>query len=465
MVHRLTKDSPRVGATTVVVTALLFSFSYTTNAQIPNLPQTQSCTDSGGTCYSLTNKGTTSGTKSIAAYADCGNESSDCGQNVSATGCTAIVGESAGQAGYGVYGHASCDDAYGIYGQADVYTSYGVYGNNGDSSQTSGVGVWGNSYGIGVEGYSIGAASGGGTGVLGQTAATSAGIGVTGQSSSHNGWGVYGHSSNSTGGIGVEGIAAVGYGVTGIGTTAGVYGQSGTSSDNGIVGIFGTATVNSSYSNSGVYGASSSGNGVVGTTSAAASAVAGVATSSGNGLYGYASGSGDGVYGFSGTGTAIYAAGNIVYTGTLTHSSDARLKKDIKTLEGSLERILKLRGVSYEWKDPSAHGNAADPQIGFIAQEVEKEFPGWIGHDEAGMKTLSTDGLGALLVESVRTLEAQNEALKERVAALEGRRVLSSAGFGVSGFGGFAGFGLATAGGAFILGRKRGVQGRRSQES
>jgi|HubBroStandDraft_6_1064221.scaffolds.fasta_scaffold265364_2 hypothetical protein len=353
----------------------------------------------------------------------------------------------------------------GLYGESDNSSGIGLEGVA--TSYNLGTGIVGLGSLWGVTGNA--ATSGGNAGVLGYVGSfplVPYGTGVAGTSTANGGIGVYGLAPASTGsGVYGSGGAVATYGTTSAASGDGVQGHATGSNGVGVAGIFGSASLNSSYANCGVYGASSAGNGVVGTTSAAASAVAGVATGSGNGLYAYASGSGDGVYAFSGTGTAVYAAGNIVYTGTITRSSDARLKTDIKTLEGSLERILKLRGVSYEWKDPSAHGNATDTQIGFIAQEVEKEFPGWIGHDAAGMKTLSTEGLGALLVESVRTLDAENKALNERVAALEGRRVLSSAGFGLGGFGGFAGFGLAMVGGAFILGRRRGVQGGRSQES
>ncbi|MDD5377214.1 MAG: tail fiber domain-containing protein [Candidatus Gracilibacteria bacterium] len=56
--------------------------------------------------------------------------------------------------------------------------------------------------------------------------------------------------------------------------------------------------------------------------------------------------------------------------------SDQRLKKDIKTLdgEGSLNSILKLKPINFLWKDV-AKNNQEGPQLGFIAQDVEKIFP------------------------------------------------------------------------------------------
>src|SRR5687768_5367909 len=63
---------------------------------------------------------------------------------------------------------------------------------------------------------------------------------------------------------------------------------------------------------------------------------------------------------------------------TFTLFSDVRLKRNVSTLEGSLDKLLKLRGVTFEWKDPAKHVGRFGVQTGFIAQEVEKVFPDWV---------------------------------------------------------------------------------------
>ena len=42
--------------------------------------------------------------------------------------------------------------------------------------------------------------------------------------------------------------------------------------------------------------------------------------------------------------------GNLTYK-SASQSSDMRLKKDVQQLDGSLDKVLKLRGVSYYWKN------------------------------------------------------------------------------------------------------------------
>ncbi|WP_409478176.1 tail fiber domain-containing protein [Pseudobdellovibrio sp. HCB154] len=93
-------------------------------------------------------------------------------------------------------------------------------------------------------------------------------------------------------------------------------------------------------------------------------------------------------------------AGNMVIAGTLTQSSDIRLKKDILPLQSSLDKILSLNGVSYYWKDEKVPGR----QVGLIAQEVEKVFPEIIKKDEKGFLSVGYQNLVAPLIESVKEI-------------------------------------------------------------
>ena len=86
-----------------------------------------------------------------------------------------------------------------------------------------------------------------------------------------------------------------------------------------------------------------------------------------------------------------------------TNTSDFRLKENINTLTNALEKINKLRGVTYEWKDKIAGGKSL--RIGFIAQEVEDVDPLLVftnKHD--GFMGLHIDCIIPLLVEAVKEL-------------------------------------------------------------
>jgi hypothetical protein len=108
-----------------------------------------------------------------------------------------------------------------------------------------------------------------------------------------------------------------------------------------------------------------------------------------------------------------------------TISSDRRLKKNIQPLHGSLERLMKLRGVTYQWKNPETQGGMAGTYPGLIAQEVEPVFPDWIKEDANGYKTLTVIGFEALSVEALRELRTEKDVeiatLRERLQKLEER--------------------------------------------
>jgi hypothetical protein len=107
--------------------------------------------------------------------------------------------------------------------------------------------------------------------------------------------------------------------------------------------------------------------------------------------------------------------------GSWGDSSDIRLKQNVQPLIGSLEKLLRLRGVTYEWKEPEHHGNLTGTQIGMIGQEVETIFPQWVSTDSDGYKTLTFRGFEALTVEAMKELKAENTALKQLIHKLENR--------------------------------------------
>src|SRR5262249_61210939 len=98
-----------------------------------------------------------------------------------------------------------------------------------------------------------------------------------------------------------------------------------------------------------------------------------------------------------------------------TNSSDARLKKKVAPLADALGRLLKLRGVRFEWKEPEKMGNLTGTQMGLIAQEVETVFPEWVSVGPDGYKELTIRGFEALTIEALRELHTEIKELKARL--------------------------------------------------
>lgn len=92
-------------------------------------------------------------------------------------------------------------------------------------------------------------------------------------------------------------------------------------------------------------------------------------------------------------------------------TSDARLKTNVETLTGSLDKVKGLRGVSFDWKATHV------PDIGFLAQEVEEVLPELVNIDDAGTLSVKYSNIVAVLVEAIKEQQAQIDELKEKVGA------------------------------------------------
>ena len=113
-------------------------------------------------------------------------------------------------------------------------------------------------------------------------------------------------------------------------------------------------------------------------------------------------------------GVALDVVGDINYTGVLADVSDQRQKTNIQTLQNAVEKIRHINGVSFVMKnDPDA-----SPELGLIAQDVEKVYPELVRTDAQGMKSLNYTGMIGPLVEAVKELDAENQKLREKIQAL-----------------------------------------------
>jgi hypothetical protein len=92
-------------------------------------------------------------------------------------------------------------------------------------------------------------------------------------------------------------------------------------------------------------------------------------------------------------------------------SSPQRWKTNIQTIEGALEKVESLRGVSYDWKADGKH------DIGLIAEEVGKIIPEVVVYEENSQDATAVDyaKLVPVLVEAVKE---QQQLLEEKDAQI-----------------------------------------------
>ncbi len=101
--------------------------------------------------------------------------------------------------------------------------------------------------------------------------------------------------------------------------------------------------------------------------------------------------------------------------GSFIANSDRRLKANINTINGqtALERLSKLRGVTYEWNDNKTGINRPTSiQYGFIAQELMEVFPEKVTKDALGYYQTAYGDYDAFFVEAIKELHTEVESLK-----------------------------------------------------
>jgi hypothetical protein len=109
----------------------------------------------------------------------------------------------------------------------------------------------------------------------------------------------------------------------------------------------------------------------------------------------------------------LTVVGNTLIQGVLTETSDISLKENILPLESSLDKLMKLNGVSFN-KKTTPHVK----EIGFIAQEVEEIIPDLVTETSDGIKTVAYSRVSAILVETIKEQQTQITELKEMVNIL-----------------------------------------------
>lgn len=105
----------------------------------------------------------------------------------------------------------------------------------------------------------------------------------------------------------------------------------------------------------------------------------------------------------------ILSNGNAWLSGSLSQSSDARLKKNILPLSNSLTSIQQINGYTYNWKDENRDKGQ---QIGVLAQELQKIYPQLVKENSNGELSVNYTGLIPVLVEGMKEQQRQIEELK-----------------------------------------------------
>ena len=125
-------------------------------------------------------------------------------------------------------------------------------------------------------------------------------------------------------------------------------------------------------------------------------------------------------------GTATFKADVVAYGSP----SDKRLKENIKPIESALDKVSKLQGVTFDWKEKAKNldkeGNPINLQqwkhdVGFIAQDVQKVIPELVRENEDGMLSMRHQGVAPILLEAIKEQQEQIKDLRNQINLLKSK--------------------------------------------
>ncbi len=97
-------------------------------------------------------------------------------------------------------------------------------------------------------------------------------------------------------------------------------------------------------------------------------------------------------------------------------SSDERLKDNIELISNPIEKVQSLKGVTWNWNDNADELQQSLPNVGVIAQDVEKVLPQLVTDRDSGFKGVDYAKLTGLLIEAIKDQQKQIDELKSKIS-------------------------------------------------
>lgn len=110
-------------------------------------------------------------------------------------------------------------------------------------------------------------------------------------------------------------------------------------------------------------------------------------------------------FNFSSVGS-FTATGNVTANGQVYALSDSKVKKDVSTIENALSIVEQLRGVNYTKIDSNRK------EVGVIAQEIQAVLPQVVMEEENGNLSVAYGNIVGVLIEAIKELKQEIDALK-----------------------------------------------------
>lgn len=108
------------------------------------------------------------------------------------------------------------------------------------------------------------------------------------------------------------------------------------------------------------------------------------------------------------TTSSLTVIGDVIAFGT---PSDISFKENIKPIDNALDKVEKLQGVTFDWKESDSILDIKQ-DIGFIAQDVQKVLPELVRENDNGKLSLRHQGIISVLTEAIKELSDRIKVLE-----------------------------------------------------
>jgi len=96
-------------------------------------------------------------------------------------------------------------------------------------------------------------------------------------------------------------------------------------------------------------------------------------------------------------------------------SSDERLKENVETIKGSLDKVMSIGGYEFDWVPMEGIHENEGHDIGVIAQEIQKVLPEIVTTRENGYLAVKYEKIVALLIEAIKEQQKQIDDIKSKL--------------------------------------------------
>lgn len=128
------------------------------------------------------------------------------------------------------------------------------------------------------------------------------------------------------------------------------------------------------------------------------------------------------------SGTVLLDVNGMFRSSSIVATSDAKYKTNVTALNNSLEQVMLLRPVEYNWKTDAYPNKGFDgfKHSGFIAQELAEVLPNSVIIDNIGDYAVDYNSIIPVLTQAIQQQQQLINELQDKVKALENNKATST---------------------------------------